>query len=722
MASPQQAHTPGFVGTPIASPQQAQTPGFQLLDSRGITKPANFSGKREDFEEWVFPFESYTAMLGWERFIAATAKAPAAITQDMIPEEARGIDSSLYHLLVSLCRGIALSIIKLVPRGHGFEALRMLYKDYRPDLNEDHGVLLQHILNPVWWKERSGLFTDTLIEWDNLIARYETATGEKVTENMRTSTVLAHAPDEIKTLLRSASRETRCNSQAMRTCIWEAVLGGANSSVSLPRSGDAMEVDAIAAKGGKKGGKQWFPPCKHCGRTNHSSANCFSKDRPGKGDKRGKGGKKGDKQPKATKAFAGKCNYCQKTGHKQAECRKKIADEKAGNGAGGANAITQEDENCAIEVEYEDSDEDFYCMALEDEHSVEAVEGQYGTFVTLDTASDGHCGPPSFAKGCRMVQDEGPRLMDAQQKVIPMEGAAVVPMAALALEGKPQLLKAKVRVGETLRKPILSLLSVMDGNTDFWLSKQGMLMYPGGDLTNPIPLTRRNNTLGMMTETFSSSQEARNFVHSVNANEADPPAEPSVIPGSSGSGGAQPQVEPIGAEAPDVAEVAQPSHPGMVLHPDSRVEDMRRRLRELGQPVGGRKDDIWSRLSRAEAKLKEHNDKMELLRLRHEQAVENGPTVEPRTLPGPREPTAEEREAHNLLHMVPADWCEACVRGVATANPHKKLTYDKKDIGKARVFMDFAYIKTDGNWVDPFQPGQRQRSSLRHWCSWTLTL
>ena len=131
---------------------------------------------------------------------------------------------------------------------------------------------------------------------------------------------------------------------------------------------------------------------------------------------------------------------------------------------------------------------------------------------------------------------------------------------------------------------------------------------------------------------------------------------------------------------------------------------MRKRLVELGQPVGGRKDDIWNRLSKAEAKLKEHNEKMELLRLRHEQAVENGPTIEPRVLPGPNEPTPEEREAHNLLHMVPADWCEACVRGTATANPHKKLTYDKRDVGKARVYMDFAYMKTDGHWVDPFHP------------------
>ena len=146
-----------------------------------------------------------------------------------------------------------------------------------------------------------------------------------------------------------------------------------------------------------------------------------------------------------------------------------------------------------------------------------------------------------------------------------------------------------------------------------------------------------------MTETFSSSQEARDFVHSVNANEAE---------SGSGSGDVGMQALRVGEVAAQgsssalggqslsgVSETTQQdlaSHPGTVLHPESRVEDMRKRLVELGQPVGGRKDDIWNRLSKAEAKLKEHNEKMELLRLRHEQAVENGPTIEPRVLPGPK--------------------------------------------------------------------------------------
>ena len=68
--------------------------------------------------------------------------------------QAEQIGRSLYHLLASTTKGTALSIVKLAERGHGFEALRRLYEEYRPRINEEHGSLLQQILTPMWWRER----------------------------------------------------------------------------------------------------------------------------------------------------------------------------------------------------------------------------------------------------------------------------------------------------------------------------------------------------------------------------------------------------------------------------------------------------------------------------------------------------------------------------------------------------------------------------------------
>ena len=128
----------------------AAPPPPQLLDQRGISKCKGFSGKREDFEKFIFPFESYCALLGWESLMIAARDETTEIDNDMLNDDAKAISRSLYHLLVSLCEGMAMNIVKLTERGNGFEALRKLYKEFRPKLAEEAGALLQAILTPTW--------------------------------------------------------------------------------------------------------------------------------------------------------------------------------------------------------------------------------------------------------------------------------------------------------------------------------------------------------------------------------------------------------------------------------------------------------------------------------------------------------------------------------------------------------------------------------------------
>ncbi len=47
----------------------------QLIDQRGMAKVPTFSGRREHFEEWAFPFESYCGLLGWERYMDSARSA-----------------------------------------------------------------------------------------------------------------------------------------------------------------------------------------------------------------------------------------------------------------------------------------------------------------------------------------------------------------------------------------------------------------------------------------------------------------------------------------------------------------------------------------------------------------------------------------------------------------------------------------------------------------------
>ena len=59
------------------------------------------------------------------------------IDNDLLNDDAKAISRSLYHLLVSLCEGMAMNIVKLTERGNGSEALRKLYKEFRPKFAEE---------------------------------------------------------------------------------------------------------------------------------------------------------------------------------------------------------------------------------------------------------------------------------------------------------------------------------------------------------------------------------------------------------------------------------------------------------------------------------------------------------------------------------------------------------------------------------------------------------
>ena len=53
------------------------------------------------------------------------------------------------------------------------------------------------------------------------------------------------------------------------------------------------------------------------------------------------------------------------------------------------------------------------------------------------------------------------------------------------------------------------------------------------------------------------------------------------------------------------------------------------------------------------------------------------------------EPTAEEAERHALTHVPYRDWCEACVRGKARENPHRRI---RNDTDMDEVEMDYLFL------------------------------
>ena len=74
------------------------------------------------------------------------------------------------------------------------------------------------------------------------------------------------------------------------------------------------------------------------------------------------------------------------------------------------------------------------CCTRQAELEVCALQGDAETtFVTMDTASDVHCAPPSFSDGCKHEADHGPQVRDAQKKPIRFDAVAPVSFGTHAL-------------------------------------------------------------------------------------------------------------------------------------------------------------------------------------------------------------------------------------------------------------------------------------------------
>jgi hypothetical protein len=149
----------------------------------------------------------------------------------------------------------------------------------------------------------------SLIDWDNLVARYELESSEVISDGLRCATILGFAPKEIVSLLRSAAPSVRKEHKLMRTAIRDYLLGCSPSTFvppAPPRDPDAMDVGAISTLSSK-------PSCEKCGKVGHTKEQCWSKG-SNKGKGKGKSSGKG-KRPQQVNP-TGTCNYCKKAGHK----------------------------------------------------------------------------------------------------------------------------------------------------------------------------------------------------------------------------------------------------------------------------------------------------------------------------------------------------------------------------------------------------------------------
>ena len=155
------------------------------------------------------------------------------------------------------------------------------------------------------------------------------------------------------------------------------------------------------------------------------------------------------------------------------------------------------------------------------------------------------------------------------------------------------------------------------------------------------------------------------------------------------AGGEDPEDEVPQAEVDDKHITSR-----MSLTPQSTVKEMRERLKFLGYAVHGSKDQVWSRLKKAEKeefkRREKEKQKAAEEQMRNADLVQEGSQVK-----SPNEPTEEERKRHCLTHLPTADWCEHCIKGKGREAPHKRVESER-----GVIQIDYSYLKADGSYEE----------------------
>ena len=138
--------------------------GFNQVGPFQFQSPKEFSGKREDFEEFVFKLKSYLCLISPKYLIHLQA------LQDRVPEltpadfqDAEGNEDNelvpmathLQRLLVTLCGGAASTFLRRGTTEYGFESYRKLCQRYMVLSKAKSVGRLSKILKPDFNMERS---------------------------------------------------------------------------------------------------------------------------------------------------------------------------------------------------------------------------------------------------------------------------------------------------------------------------------------------------------------------------------------------------------------------------------------------------------------------------------------------------------------------------------------------------------------------------------------
>ena len=242
-----------------------------LVDLKGLLRP-NVLKEESQWKSWKEEFSTVGAFLGLDDFIEQCAR----LTKEEIEQmelASTGRSKVLYALLCTLTGPVPRSVIRTVPKHHGFEAFKALVQEFEPQGATGKLIGLVELLNPKWPPSK---FLQCWRNWEADVAVFEDRQSSKIPEDIRAAIVARNAPDIVKQYLKACSADILDNYAALKKAIQSLVERDRalfSSSETVPM--DIGQLQGGASSPGKgKGKPKREVICYRCGKPGHTRAEC----------------------------------------------------------------------------------------------------------------------------------------------------------------------------------------------------------------------------------------------------------------------------------------------------------------------------------------------------------------------------------------------------------------------------------------------------------------
>ena len=349
--------------TASAAQASASTSGAKAAGvdwSKLLNRPCNFDNKsaEEDikvFRDWHWQLCQYLVAVdeGFAEELKQINDDPSkALSMESASTETRQRSTKLYSLLASLVRNRALSIVRATSSSDGFEALRQLILNFKPN-TQTRGLALLSALTSYPAFVMSKPLLSQVIRLEEMFEETRKS-GTAVQDELKVAIVLKCVSGPLKTqlnlMLDGAAKYADVRDQLLRwdrsQQKWAGLVLPLEDGAGHHDDSAPMEVDRIGEKGWKRGkggkgknkgdGKNNYSGVKGKGKTKSKGKDggkAFQKGSKGKQQNEPKGKGKSDKSDK-------QCFRCGATGHFAKDCWAKIRNVQNGEQAQGSPSST----------------------------------------------------------------------------------------------------------------------------------------------------------------------------------------------------------------------------------------------------------------------------------------------------------------------------------------------------------------------------------------------